>query len=127
VVPPYNPFARSARGIADFEIGQNASCNPDQKVHYCNGPLKSGRTYYIKIRAFTDEDKYSETAYVAFATDQDNTWLVYTLVIPFSLAVIFIVCLVYVRRRRNGTFGKRAKGIGHGDTVSLQESIIDTR
>jgi hypothetical protein len=120
VVPPYNPFANRsarARGIADFEIGQNASCNPDQKVHYCNGPLKSGRTYYIKIRAFTDDGKISETAYESATTNEDYTWLGYTVFIPVSFAaVMFIICLVYVRRR-NGTFCKRAKDIRHGETL----------
>ncbi|ODM90113.1 Tyrosine-protein phosphatase 10D [Orchesella cincta] len=122
VVEPYNPFGSGK--FADFEIGGNRSCNPNKKV-YCNGPLRAGRTYFVKIRAFTDDDKFGDTVFSAMSTDQDNTWLILTLIIPLLLILSFVGCLLYVRRRRGG-FGKRAKKGGtHDDTASLPESIIE--
>ena len=121
VIEPFNPFITGQ--VADFEIGANRSCSTTKKV-YCNGPLKAGRTYFVKIRAFTDNDKFSDTVYSAMSTDHDNTWLILTLIIPLVLIVVFVACLLYVRRRRS--FGKRTKKGGtHDDTASLPESIIE--
>lgn len=121
VVEPFNPFLETQ--VTDFEIGTNRSCTP--KKVYCNGPLKAGRMYYVKIRAYTDDDKFSDTVYSPMSTDHDNTWLILTLIIPLLLIIIFVACLLYVRRRR-GAFGKRTKkGGSHDDTASLPESIID--
>lgn len=121
VVEPYNPFTHGQ--VADFEIGANRSCTP--KKIYCNGPLRAGRKYFVKIRAFTDDDKFSDTVYSEMFTDHDNTWLILTLIIPLILIILFVGCLLYIRRRR-GAFGKRAKkGGSHDDTASLPESIIE--
>lgn len=56
---PYNPFKNYT--VEDFTIGSE-SCD-SRKSGYCNGPLKSGSTYRVKIRAFTDVDKFSDTYY----------------------------------------------------------------
>lgn len=126
VLEPFNPFMHGPQAnFADFEIGTNRSCN--SKKIYCNGPLRPGRTYHVKIRAFTEDDKYSDTQYASMATDHDNTWLILTLIVPLILIVLFVGCLLYVRRRRS-VFGKRAKkGGNHDDTASLPESIIEPR
>lgn len=56
---PYYPFKNSS--VEDFTIGTE---NCDLKlVGYCNGPLKSGSTYRVKVRAFTAPDKFTDTSY----------------------------------------------------------------
>lgn len=59
VMEPYHPFKN--RTVEDFTIGAE-SCDIRQ-VGYCNGPLKSGSTYRVKIRAFTAPDKFTDTSY----------------------------------------------------------------
>lgn len=58
---PYYPFKNSSVNVEDFIIG-GENCDNHQKG-YCNGPLKSGTTYRVKIRAFTAADKFTDTAY----------------------------------------------------------------
>ncbi|XP_064538803.1 tyrosine-protein phosphatase 10D isoform X1 [Drosophila montana] len=91
-IEPYNPFAnvslRSA-GFEDFTIG-SAGCEK-HRTGYCNGPLKSATTYRIKVRAFTDEDKFTDTVYSEpITTDRDDVlWLASTLAIA-----VFVLCLL---------------------------------
>ena len=59
VLEPYYPFSNNS--IEDFTIG-TANCDLHQ-AGYCNGPLKSGTTYMIKIRAFSATDKFTDTSY----------------------------------------------------------------
>lgn len=123
---PFNPFTKR-NPVADFEIGTNKSCSLEVKS-YCNGPLRGGRTYHVKIRAFTDDDKFSDTGFKGMATDQDNAWLILALAIPLSLLLIFLVCFAYFRWNvtNNDSFcNKRPKPIPHEPT-SLSESIVDT-
>lgn len=58
-IEPYYPFKNSS--IEDFTIGVE-NCE-SQQSGYCNGPLKSGTTYRVKVRAFTALDKFTDTAY----------------------------------------------------------------
>lgn len=55
---PYYPFRNGS--VEDFTIGSE---NCDNKIGYCNGPLKSGSTYKVKVRAFTAPDKFTDTSY----------------------------------------------------------------
>lgn len=55
---PYYPFKNGS--VEDFTIGTE-DCN--NKIGYCNGPLKSGSTYRVKVRAFTASDKFTDTSY----------------------------------------------------------------
>lgn len=59
VIEPYYPFKNSS--IEDFTIGVE-NCE-NRLTGYCNGPLKSGTTYRVKVRAFTAADKFTDTAY----------------------------------------------------------------
>jgi receptor-type tyrosine-protein phosphatase beta len=59
VIEPYYPFKNST--IEDFTIGAE-NCDA-RTTGYCNGPLKSGTTYRVKVRAFTAPDKFTDTAY----------------------------------------------------------------
>lgn len=58
-IEPYYPFKNSS--VEDFTIGAE---NCENKLSgYCNGPLKSGTIYRVKVRAFTALDKFTDTAY----------------------------------------------------------------
>lgn len=59
VMDLYYPFHNSS--VEDFTIGAE-SCDV-RHPGYCNGPLKSGSTYRVKIRAFTAPDKFADTNY----------------------------------------------------------------
>lgn len=59
VMEPYYPFHNST--IEDFTIG-GVSCD-SRHTGYCNGPLKSGSIYRVKVRAFTAPDKFTDTSY----------------------------------------------------------------
>lgn len=56
VSDPYSPFTNST--VEDFTVGTE-KC--DNKVGYCNGPLKPGASYRFKVRAYTTRDQVSET------------------------------------------------------------------
>lgn len=58
VMEPYYPFKNGS--VEDFTIGSEIC---DGKIGYCNGPLKSGSTYKVKVRAFTAPDKFTDTSY----------------------------------------------------------------
>lgn len=58
-IEPYYPFRNSS--IEDFTIGAD-ECDA-QRSGYCNGPLKSGTVYRVKVRAFTALDKFTDTDY----------------------------------------------------------------
>lgn len=58
VMEPYYPFKNGT--VEDFIIGKE---NCENKSGYCNGPLKSGSTYRVKVRAFTAPDKFTDTSY----------------------------------------------------------------
>jgi receptor-type tyrosine-protein phosphatase beta len=56
-IEPYYPFRNSS--IEDFTIGVD-ECDV-HRSSYCNGPLKSGTVYRVKVRAFTALDKFTDT------------------------------------------------------------------
>ncbi|XP_034102498.1 tyrosine-protein phosphatase 10D isoform X2 [Drosophila albomicans] len=95
-IEPYNPFANrngstGSLGVEDFIIGSDG-CEK-RTIGYCNGPLKSATTYRIKVRAFTEENKFTDTAYSEpITTDRDDVlWLAGLLAMA-----LFVVCLVVV-------------------------------
>ncbi|KAH8275987.1 hypothetical protein KR018_000494, partial [Drosophila ironensis] len=100
-VEPYNPFKsgnRSARSIGQesesFVIG-TANCEKHQ-TGYCNGPLRAGTTYRIKVRAFTDEDKFTDTAYSEpIATERSVATLI---VVSFFCATVLVAVLLWCCR-----------------------------
>lgn len=59
VIEPYYPFRNIS--VEDFTIGVD-ECDA-QRSGYCNGPLKSGTVYRVKVRAFTALDKFTDTDY----------------------------------------------------------------
>lgn len=121
VMEPYYPFTNST--VEDLTIGEE---NCEGKASgYCNGPLKSGTTYRVKIRAFTTPDKFTDTYYsFPIQTDQDNTALVVAGTIAFSLLMVVLFTLVLLRRKRAAA--RRTTDNRASDNMSLPDSIIET-
>lgn len=78
-IEPYYPF--NNKSIEDLIIGSE-NCDTRTST-YCNGPLKSGTTYRVKVRAFTAADKFTDTAY-SFPIQTGKLWV----------KLIFYMCLV---------------------------------
>ncbi|KAL1469545.1 hypothetical protein MTO96_024925 [Rhipicephalus appendiculatus] len=78
VTEPYYPFNGTL--TEDFVIGSE-DCKGDKG--YCNGPLKPGSTYRVKVRAYTAPDKFTDTVYsYPIQTDPDNTPLIVGILVP---------------------------------------------
>ncbi|XP_046394393.1 tyrosine-protein phosphatase 10D isoform X1 [Ischnura elegans] len=134
VMDLYYPFKNST--LEDFTIGSE-SCN--NHVGYCNGPLKPGTTYRVKVRAFTAPDKFTDTAFsFPITTDPDNTAMIYGITIPILAIIIFVIVIILARRRRKAKL--RGRGMsqaitrraaeahrgGGNDNLSLPDSVIET-
>ncbi|XP_063616070.1 tyrosine-protein phosphatase 10D-like [Cydia splendana] len=73
VTEPYFPFHHSS--VEEYTIGSER-CESSGRA-YCNGPLRPGAAYYVKLRAYTAPDKYTDTAYAVVYTEVDNTaWII---------------------------------------------------
>ncbi|KAJ0179625.1 hypothetical protein K1T71_005337 [Dendrolimus kikuchii] len=96
VTEPYYPFHSSA--VEEFTIGSER-CEDGGRA-YCNGPLKAGTRYFVKLRAFTAPDKFTDTAYTSVYTEVDNTaWIIGACVGAAALCGA-AAAAVAVRRRR---------------------------
>ncbi|XP_066154391.1 tyrosine-protein phosphatase 10D isoform X4 [Euwallacea fornicatus] len=122
VMEPYYPFFNNS--VEDFTIGSE-TCDI-RHVGYCNGPLKSGSTYKVKIRAFTAPDKFTDTSYsFPIQTDQDNTPIILGVVIPIILICLLFVMIIFIRRRRSA--GRKGMvEARNNDNTSLNDSVVET-
>ena len=124
---PYYPFNNSS--LEDFTVGVE---NCENKVGYCNGPLKPGGLYRFKIRAYTTRDSFSETYWSQpIQTDPDNTAFLVGIIIPVILLLLVALVILGIRRMKNsgnGSCFKRALpgDMRHGDNISLPDSVIET-
>ncbi|XP_041563827.1 tyrosine-protein phosphatase 10D isoform X3 [Drosophila elegans] len=103
-IEPYNPFLtpngsrRSNLEAEHFTIG-SANCEK-QQAGYCNGPLKAGTTYRIKVRAFTDDDKFTDTAYSSpITTERSETVIVAITAMVTVLLVAMVLAVIYCQHR----------------------------
>lgn len=120
VMDPYYPFKNGS--VEDFTIGGE---NCDNKNGYCNGPLKSGSTYKVKVRAFTAPDKFTDTSYsFPIQTDKDNTAIIVGVTVPIVLLLTLLGIGLLVRRRRSQ--GRKTTETRTTDNLSLPDSVIDT-
>ncbi|XP_048481180.1 tyrosine-protein phosphatase 10D [Plutella xylostella] len=102
VTEPYYPFHSSA--VEEFTIGSER-CGDGGRA-YCNGPLKPNTKYYVKLRAYTAPDKFTDTAYTVLYTDADNTaWIIGGCVAAALLAGAGGAALLARRRRGAGAAG----------------------
>lgn len=58
VSDPFYPF--NGTSTFEFVIGTEDCSNVKG---YCNGPLKPGTSYKVKVRAYTAPDKFTDTVY----------------------------------------------------------------
>uniref|UniRef100_A0A6P7G206 protein-tyrosine-phosphatase n=1 Tax=Diabrotica virgifera virgifera TaxID=50390 RepID=A0A6P7G206_DIAVI len=124
VMEPYYPFVNSSL-VEDFTIGSE-SCDIRQ-LGYCNGPLKSGATYKVKIRAFTAPDKFSDTSYsFPIQTDQDNTPIVLGVIIPIIFIALLFITVIFIRKRRAAGKRKASEARVNDTSMSLPDSVIET-
>ncbi|XP_038120480.1 tyrosine-protein phosphatase 10D isoform X6 [Culex quinquefasciatus] len=129
VIEPYYPFKNSS--VEDFIIGTE-NCDT-RKSGYCNGPLKSGTTYKVKVRAFTAPDKFTDTAYsypirtagLLSVDAQDNTSLIVSITVPLFIILLLVGTIVFLRRRRH-TGRKKATEQRANDNMSLPDSTMET-
>ncbi|XP_035899329.1 tyrosine-protein phosphatase 10D isoform X4 [Anopheles stephensi] len=121
VIEPYYPFKNSS--VEDFTIGTE-NCDA-KKTGYCNGPLKSGTTYKVKVRAFTAPDKFTDTAYsYPIRTAQDNTSLIVSITVPLMIIAMLVGVVLFLRRRRHT--GRKTAEQRTNDNMSLPDSTIET-
>ncbi|XP_047492144.1 tyrosine-protein phosphatase 10D-like isoform X1 [Penaeus chinensis] len=122
VAEMYYPFNKSS--VEDFTIGIEEDC--DTRSGYCNGPLKPGTTYRVKIRAYTERTKFADTHFShSITTDSESGNVGLAVAIPVLLLVLIVVIVMIIRRRRSCGFTKRAPDPG-SDMHSLPDSIIET-
>ncbi|XP_037089578.1 tyrosine-protein phosphatase 10D-like [Pollicipes pollicipes] len=128
---PYNPFTGN-RSVEDFTIGTDTACAekckrvPPSRC-YCNGPLKPGTSYVVKIRAFTAPDKFADTAYShPIQTDKDYTNVLVAIFVPLVLLALIAVVIVIMRRRNMAPFYMTKEMRHKDDDMSLRDSIIET-
>ncbi|XP_049533500.1 tyrosine-protein phosphatase 10D isoform X1 [Anopheles darlingi] len=128
VIEPYYPFKNSS--VEDFTIGTE-NCDA-KKTGYCNGPLKSGTTYKVMVRAFTAPDKFTDTAYsypirtapLLSVDAQDNTSLIVSITVPLLLILMLVGLVLFIRRRRHS--GRKTAEQRTNDNMSLPDSTIET-
>ncbi|XP_054160491.1 tyrosine-protein phosphatase 10D-like isoform X2 [Oppia nitens] len=135
VWPPYQtseafyPFNTTI--TEDFTVGAD-DCTTKSSRKYCNGPLKPGTTFKIKIRAFTTTEKFTDTVYsYTISTDPNNTALYLGICLPLLLLLLLIAIVIYLKQRRLGPFSatKKMNNIhnnGKEDSLSITESELIT-
>ncbi|KAL0121824.1 hypothetical protein PUN28_006942 [Cardiocondyla obscurior] len=125
VMEPYFPFKNGS--VEDFTIGSE---NCDNKIGYCNGPLKSGSTYRVKVRAFTAPDKFTDTSYSfpiqtgLLLADKDNTAIIVGVTVAIALLLFLLGIGLFMRRRRSQ--GRKTTETRATDNLSLPDSVIET-
>ncbi|XP_032664188.1 tyrosine-protein phosphatase 10D isoform X4 [Odontomachus brunneus] len=126
VMEPYYPFKNGS--VEDFTIGSE-NCD-NKKIGYCNGPLKSGSTYRVKVRAFTAPDKFTDTSYSfpiqtgLLLADKDNTAIIVGVVVAIAVLLGLLAIGLFVRRRRSQ--GRKTTETRATDNLSLPDSVIET-
>lgn len=108
-IDPYYPFNSSL--VEDFVVG-SGDCfdSRSNEKYYCNGPLKPGTSYKIKIRAFTAHDKFTDTFYSQpITTDADNTAIFVGIFLPLTLLTLLAVTMIFMKQRQLGPFTKAHK------------------
>ena len=69
----------------------------------------SALTQHVQIRAYTSQDKFSETSWSqAISTEPDNTAILVGITVPIILLVIILLAFVLVRKLQCGPCHKSA-------------------
>ncbi|KRZ09677.1 Tyrosine-protein phosphatase 10D [Trichinella zimbabwensis] len=72
---------------------------------FCNGPLRSGRKYRVKLRVYTSPDHYTDSGYSAYVYTAYETsvsvGVILAVVLVFTVLISALMAMaVFVRRRR---------------------------
>uniref|UniRef100_A0A8D8UCD9 protein-tyrosine-phosphatase n=1 Tax=Cacopsylla melanoneura TaxID=428564 RepID=A0A8D8UCD9_9HEMI len=90
--PPYQVFNPKQiftdSPVVEYTIGEEKCPNG---VLYCNGPLKSGTSYRVKLRAFTTPTMFTDTSYSECIDTTNNSSLF--IVLCLVLVIVFIIFL----------------------------------
>ncbi|XP_042228695.1 tyrosine-protein phosphatase 10D-like isoform X1 [Homarus americanus] len=125
VSQPYYPF--NITSVEDFDIGTEKDCT--KRTDFCNGELKPGTTYKVKIRAYTSRDKFADTYFShPITTETVRSNVVLAVAVPVLVIVLVVVVVMIMRHRRVCLFPKKAMDTSRkdGDLHSLPESLIET-
>nr|XP_045582718.1 tyrosine-protein phosphatase 10D-like isoform X1 [Procambarus clarkii] len=125
VTEPYYPFNTSS--VEDFDIGTEKDCM--MRIGYCNGELKPGTTYRVKIRAYTARDKFADTYFShPITTEFESRNVGLSVAVPVLVLVLVVVVVIIMRRRRVCLFPKKTMDPNRkdGDMHSLPDSLIET-
>jgi len=124
----FNPFESSS--VTDYVVGSDTNCEKvyyqngghksvyienlsDKKSKYCNGPLKPGSSFRVKIRAFTGPKKFTDTVYSSLiVTEQDSKAIFTTVIVLFSILIIFLIGLLLYKRRQLNILANSKNGFG---------------
>jgi len=109
----------------------------------CNGKLKPGTIHRFKvrrpydlsnadcllfqIRAYTDADKFSETAWSQpISTDPDNTAILVGITVPIVLLVLVLLAFVLIRKAHCPPCGRSGKHHRDhpADLVSIKQTLL---
>ncbi|XP_014224112.1 tyrosine-protein phosphatase 10D isoform X1 [Trichogramma pretiosum] len=122
VIEPYSPFKNGS--VEDFTIGTEENCETRQG--FCNGPLKPGSTYRVKVRAFTASDKFTDTNYsFPIQTDKDNLGVIVGVIVPILVLICVIILGLIIRSKRR-KYGRKTTEARATDDLSLPDSIVTT-
>ena len=113
--------------MEDFVIGGEEKCQPYKE--YCNGPLKPGTTYRVKIRAYTAFNKFADTQYshpIVTESEGSNVGLAVAIPVLVLLIVVFVIVIV-VKRRHCVQFTKPTAGTDSRDDASEHPNIERSR
>ncbi|KAK8744117.1 hypothetical protein OTU49_001005 [Cherax quadricarinatus] len=125
VTEPYYPF--NTTSVEDFDIGTEENC--EVRFGYCNGRLKPGTTYRVKIRAYTARDKFADTYFShPITTEFESGNVGLAVAVPVLVLVVVVVVVMVMRRRRICLFPKKTMDPSRkdGDMHSLPDSLIET-
>ncbi|XP_067145114.1 tyrosine-protein phosphatase 10D-like [Centruroides vittatus] len=121
-VRPYYPFSNIL--VEDFTIGSE---NCKNVKGYCNGPLKSGTKYKVKIRAFVSPTNFSDTVFSPpIQTDTDNKLLIIIVLVTLTLVLLIILIIVMLKRRGSIFSRKQRNSVSKEDNLSITESELIT-
>ncbi|KAG0729552.1 Tyrosine-protein phosphatase 10D [Chionoecetes opilio] len=124
VAEPYYPFKN--KSLEDFVIGTEKKCK--KELGFCNGSLKPGATYRVKIRAYSANDKFADTYYsLPITTDFEGSNVGLAVAIPVLLLALVVVVVLVMRQRRVCLFPKKTvESRKDSDMHSLPDSLIET-
>ncbi|XP_034240530.1 uncharacterized protein LOC117644922 [Thrips palmi] len=115
----WNPFRHAETDHVKYEIGGFENVCKENDTTYCNGPLRIGKTYAIRVEARIGAVPVyvvSPPVYVSIDADTHEVQMVLSYVGLFALAALTVIVLVrYFSKSR---FWRRGEGVGLGECMA---------